>query len=967
MKGYPMPRIAGFVLLVLFLLSQFACGDHTSMVCFAGAYRCAGDGKTLLQRCDSTTERWETLYDCEELGKVCEEGACVESTADGDDPTDGDEPDGDAADGDSETADTDDEAVALACGSDVDCPQEMLCVASFCEDGYGLRYDVEVDGSHLIYRNDTGRLSIYDSDGALILSEAYALIMLDATDEEGRAQRSDEDRTREVSLKQEADRLGEAERILVTISGSEGEPNLIWRISAYQGEGFYTFQLRISNQSGEEIELAKAAPLRTRGEEGGGLFMGDHPSTHRIWDNGSYTYFDFYPAIVPGDVAKDDAFAMVIPGDYEGHSVSNWSHSVTDLEDGKVWIAGGLTFNASSPLMNLSYDAAGSQMSPDGRSGFSYLSLEAAYEPHPKTVADDTSFSSEIYYVHPGESSPFEGLERLATKIKQQLDIKLWQERAEGNRVPNGWNSWSTSGSTGGYGSTINEEIILANLEVMAHEFRDWGMDWFQIDDGYEPTYGDWWWDEERFPHGPKWMSDQIRAKGLKPGLWMAPFTLYDDSETLQAHPDWIADYSMVGTLFNGGYRLYDLTHPEVLEYLENLFDTFRNEWGFEWLKMDFSYYGLMGDGFYDPSKTREEAYRNAVKLIKNTLGDDTFFLAVSAIGGHIGLVDSDRLSLDNMPVWDWEPSQTADARALQQGFKPTVRCAARRYFLHNRVWINHSDLIVFRSNTRDETWPRVTLEEAQAFASYVGLSGGIVKLGDKLVDLEADHINTVRKLLPIYEKGARPLDILEREFPEFWHLNVNYTLDGYDEKYDLVGLFNWGFNWDMTVNPYEKIADDGADRHFEVDLRSIGLDLETTYLAYEFWTESFLGEVESSFEYDVPAHTARVFALRRATGVPQFLGWNRQITMGATSLKSSDWNAQAETLTMVMDVAEATNQAPFTYRIAVHVPDDYSFKKAEYDGVLLSETAENQQGRVLMLEFEAEATGSLTAVLKFQ
>ena len=113
--------------------------------------------------------------------------------------------------------------------------------------------------------------------------------------------------------------------------------------------------------------------------------------------------------------------------------------------------------------------------------------------------------------------------------MSAHLGLVPWNRR-EGERVPNGWNSWSGSGSTGGYGTGIDEEIILENLEVMATELRDWGMDWYQVDDGYEPMYGDWWFDPKKFPNGPAWLSQQIRDAGLRPGLWMAPFTPHPDS-----------------------------------------------------------------------------------------------------------------------------------------------------------------------------------------------------------------------------------------------------------------------------------------------------------------------------------------------------------------------------------------------------------------------------------------------------
>ncbi len=955
--------LAFFLSSVLFCVG---CGDDdVRMECYPETYMCGGEGGNLLMYCDSGSERWELLRDCEERDQICVNGKCVTPEADGDGETDGD----DTADGDGDDEPDGDET-PTACDSDADCGEEFICAAGFCEDGRGVRYDIAVDGSRLIYRNDTGRLDIFDEGGAWLLRNGVTAAWLDGTGEDGVRLASDKNRTRTVQTLQEGDNLGTADRIRVTVEGGEGEPDLIWQISGYPDEGFYTFRVTVSNLLETDLRLAKTAPIVADGESGGGVYIGADPARHRILENGSFTLFDHYVEVRPGDVEPSGgmlALLAVAGGDHKGHSVSNWNHAVTDLDGGGSWIAGGLTFETSTPVCNLSYDPAYAVDAPDGRAGFSYFAAESAYRPAPKLVPAGTPFSSELFYVHPKQANPFDGLEEYALAVKRHLDITLWQDKAEGNRVPNGWNSWSGSGSTGGYGTNIDEDLMLANLDVMADEFRDWGIDWFQIDDGYEPAYGDWWWNEERFPHGPRWLSDKIREKGLRPGLWMAVFGIDADSQTATEHPDWVADKSTIGSVVAGDDDFLDLTNPEVQAHIRELFRTFREDWNFDWLKMDFAYHALFGDNLYDPTLTREEAYRNVAKMIREEIGEETFFLTVSVMGIHYGLVDSDRVTLDNMPVWDREPDQGEEARLEQQGFKPTIRTVARRYYLHNRIWVNHPDLILFRSNTLDDTWPRVTFNESLAFCSYVGLSGGLVKMGDRLLDMQADEINAVRKLVPVYGKGARPLDLFTREFPERWHLRVDGGTDGYDEVYDLVGLFNWGLNFDMTVSPYARVADDGEDLSFDLDLRTIGLAYDKTYLAYEFWTGAFLGEVEQRLVHDVPAHSGRVIALRLKTGVPQFLGWNRHLTMGAVVLKEASWDDGTKTLTVRTDVAKPTEKAPFTFRMAFYVPEGYTFTEAAYSGAALAEHSEGQDERLLSVSFVPGETGELEFTLTFE
>ena len=819
---------------------------------------------------------------------------------------------------------------------------------------------IEVAGSRLLY-HPAGWIEIIDAAGAPILVRGRAVVTLDTLRSSGRRLATDGERDRAVERLRETDVLGEAQRLVVTVRGGADEPDLVWRISAYAA-GFYTFAVTVDNATARAQSVAKISALEVDAAAGAALFLGRDPARHRILDNGALMVFDYMVEVVPGDVERDDVLVRMIPGGFRGQSVSNWSHAVVDLDGERTWIAGALTFARSTPMLNLSCVPDASPTAPDGRRGFTYFSAEAAYLPEPRPVAAGAGLDSELYYVHPSEPDALAGLERWAERVATWLGIVPWTRRDGGRRVPNGWNSWSGSGGTGGYGTDIDETVVLDNLEVMATELRDWGMEWFQVDDGYEPAYGDWSFRADRFPRGPAWLSAEIRARGLRPGLWMATFTPAPTSQLATDHPDWIADWTPLGDVIGSDVAL-DLTHPEVRAWLHEVFARFRGEWGFDWLKLDFAYWALLGTGFHDPTMTREEAWHDALSIIREELGPDAFFLAVSASGLSYQHADSVRITLDNMPVWDGMPEVPLEDHLRQQGLKPTVRNAGRRWYLQDRIWVNHPDLIFFRSNTNDPSWPRLTLDESRAFCTYVGLSGGIVKLGDRLVDLDADAINTIRTLLPSYGRAARPLDVFTREFPEVWLLPVE-PLDGYAESYVVLGLFHWGHNTDMSTTPYADMPDDGLPRAHVVDLAALGLDGD--WLAYEFWSGDFLGRLSGSLTDVVPPHTGRVIALRRPTGAPQFLGWNRQLTMGGTVLREASWDAAGRRLVVRMPVVAPTATAPFTWEIAVHVPAGFAFADLESRGVALRDVVAAPEGEVLRIRFVPEATGDLELVLRF-
>ncbi len=837
----------------------------------------------------------------------------------------------------------------------------MLLVLLSCAPEPASPWPVTLDaGGVQLALNEDGTLSMRGPEAPL-LEGAYAEVLLDGLGEAGRAVRTSDARARSFRRSQREDAHGSAEVLELLVAGGPDEPALCWTFAAYE-RGPLLVDLSLTNPGERTLEVHKISTLRV--DEQGGLWLGQDPARHRVLENGSFTVFDFLVEVKPGDV-PDEGWGVLAPGSFEGHSVSNWSHALVDLDSESAWVAGGVSFGSSMPVMELSYEPALSRES-EGRQGFTFLSATGAYLPAGKALHPGESFSSERLFLEPASADPLLGLERYAQAVADENGLVPWHRREAGRAIPNGWNSWSGSGSSGGYGTDIDQALILENLDVVATYLRDFGFDWFQIDDGYEVAVGDWQWDEERFPEGPAWLTEQIRESGLIPGIWMSPFTLNPNSATALEHPEWLAQKTPIGRVAGGSDAILDLTHPEVQGWLTERTRELHEDWGFDWMKLDFGYYALFGQDLYDDEATREEAWTAGMAAVREGLGADTFLLHVGPNGLNWPVADSGRTTLDNMPIWDWDPALDLDDRMDQQGLKPTMRSAGRRWFVQDRVWINHPDLIFFRSNPRDETWPRLSFEEARVFCSFVGLSGGIVKLGDRLVDLEPQHLDTIRRLVPSHPTAARPLDVFEREFPEVWRVDLETPQDGLDESWTLFGLFDLGLNVDTTTEPYTVIEDDLASTVHVLDLGEQGL--EGPLLAYEFWTQEFLGVVADRLEVEVPSHDSRVVALRPVQAVPQLLGWNRQISMGGTLVQGSTW-AQGE-LRVLAELAGGSEDLPFAYEVAVYVPEGFTLVGASVDtelGVVSQEWADEGEVARLSFELEPDARGVGELVFRFE
>ena len=525
-------------------------------------------------------------------------------------------------------------------------------------------------------------------------------------------------------------------------------------------------------------------------------------------------------------------------------------------------------------------------------------------------------------FYQPELSHSFTVLETYAKRIKAWLGIRTWLERHPEMKVHVCWNSWSGSASSGGYGSGINENIILKNMDFADRELRRWGMNYFQIDDGWQSEKGDWQVNPDRFPahggmNGLEWLMHRAKGLGFIPGIWIQGFNASENSDVFKDHPGWFA-----GPLFNGlieqGDKVFDLSDPDATAYLKGVIQNVKG-WGAEWIKLDFAYTAIMSKDWDEPNLTRGEFYKKGVKLFRETLGDDVFFLNVAIVGYNYGLIDACRLTLDTMPAWEGEAEDPYSLSAYfsNQGLKPMYRDCARRYYLNNRIWINHPDLIFFRSH-QDEKIPPLTFNESCTFATAVAMQGGIVKIGDRLVDLNPEAVDCLRRIMPVYEKGGRPLDLFERDFPEVWSIDVS----NFDEPYHVIGFLNWGKNRDLTKTDYPFIADE--DRILYADFKKAGIEPDQKFLAFEFWKQQFLGEVSGSMSLEVPAHSPRVVALRPKLGRPQLLGKNRHVVGGAGVIRSVKWNEQARTLTGIQEGSVSTFFAPFEHRLTFYAPEGY-------------------------------------------
>ncbi len=105
------------------------------------------------------------------------------------------------------------------------------------------------------------------------------------------------------------------------------------------------------------------------------------------------------------------------------------------------------------------------------------------------------------------------------------------------------------------------------------------GNDWSDI--------GDWITNEKLFPKGLKYVADKIREAGMLPGIWYEMEVVGKDSDIFKK-PEYLLhrDGYPLQTCFR---RFLDMRKENVQEYLEQRVIGQLEEWGFDYLKVDYN------------------------------------------------------------------------------------------------------------------------------------------------------------------------------------------------------------------------------------------------------------------------------------------------------------------------------------------------------------------------------------------
>ncbi|MER7889823.1 alpha-galactosidase [Micromonospora sp. NPDC094482] len=148
------------------------------------------------------------------------------------------------------------------------------------------------------------------------------------------------------------------------------------------------------------------------------------------------------------------------------------------------------------------------------------------------------------------------------------------------------YNSWEATY----FSVDAKSQLALARIAA------DLGVETFVVDDGWflgrtddTTGLGDWSPDPASFPDGFEAFIAEVRALGLRFGLWVEPECVSPKSRLYAEHPDWV--YRVDGrplTPIRNQYLL-DLGRPEVAEFVHGTLDDLLRRYDIAYLKWDFN------------------------------------------------------------------------------------------------------------------------------------------------------------------------------------------------------------------------------------------------------------------------------------------------------------------------------------------------------------------------------------------
>ena len=516
--------------------------------------------------------------------------------------------------------------------------------------------------------------------------------------------------------------LGAGRQWQVTWSGLEGQPQLTYRLVAFDGVPFAEVEAAVENSSGKTIHVQS---IRVVDASGSGVISLDGPAAaERVLSD---SFSEDRPAMQIHDLVNAE----------HGMHRAVGSQLIYNRASHESLFVGALTSDRFLTILRLHLGplAAGNPKIASyevDSTGTTEMEKENSLEESPAKdqiplslpVAPGAQISSERVLLSVSRDY-HDQLETYGSLIR-----KIHHARISAPPLM-GWWSWTA------FYFGLNQGAALTNGQWEAEHLKQYGYNVFHIDEGYQYARGEYTTPNATlFPGGMGPLEYKIRGLGLTPGIWTAPFEVSQRSWVYEHHRDWLVKNAQgqpipAGFVVGHKDQLYmlDTTNPGAQAYLGQTYSTMVRQWGIHYIKLDFMDDSAIEGYRYKPNTTAMEAQRIGLQVIRAAVGNDVWLdKDGSVMLNPVGYVDYGRISQDTGHTFD-------AAREAAPGI-------AARYYMDRNFFVSDPDAFSVSTQTiSDQRWHESrtpsTLDNARASIALAAVSGGMYEIGDNLPSLE--------------------------------------------------------------------------------------------------------------------------------------------------------------------------------------------------------------------------------------
>jgi hypothetical protein len=517
------------------------------------------------------------------------------------------------------------------------------------------------------------------------------------------------------------DEFGSGSKLTVTHTGLSGAPDLVCTLRLYKDQSWGDIEVKVVNSTDRAIYVQAIRSVHAT--DAPVISLNGPASADRILSD---SYSEDRPQLAIRDIGAAPE------GMYRGVG----SQLIYNRQSGESLFLGALTSDKLLTLFHLKAQPSGSDaqiLSYEAvATGTTEIMKGESLKESPSSEQVELSLS-----VKPDDSLSSERLMfAVGTDYHAQLEqygnaVRLLHKARVNTPTPIGWWSWTA------YYFGLNEGAAVTNAEWLSENLRQFGYNYYQIDEGYQYARGEYSTpDAKLFPRGMGYIGSEVRRNGLTFGVWTAPFEVSERAWVFQNHKEWLL-HNAAGQLIHIGHvteqndPLYvlDTTNPGAQNYLRQTYSTLYN-WGVRFIKMDFMDDSAVEGSYYRPNTTALEAQRIGLGIIRSTVGENVVLdKDGSPMLNPVGIVDTGRISQDTGHTFE----ATRDAASG----------VAARYYMNRNFFVADPDAFTVSTQTvDDQSWHGgqrpLTLDEAKVSIALAAVSGGMFEIGDDLPTLGA-------------------------------------------------------------------------------------------------------------------------------------------------------------------------------------------------------------------------------------